>query len=152
MMVDRKVSVNRGCARLKSACDFVMLCKVREPAITGEFTPLFIQTNIVEVTYESSGFCHQVFLLMPEGHPLFLFSVDGRNGCCAVRQFPWGLLSLKLTEVHQTWLRWSWALCSQTVYRILLSATRGPSLFSDRNEKMGLDGAMVQLDGWNLRI
>ena len=42
---------------------------VREPAITGEFIPLFIQTIIVEVTYESSGFCHQVLYFVTDQKP-----------------------------------------------------------------------------------
>ena len=42
---------------------------MREPAITGEFIPLFIQTIIVEVTYESSGFCHQVFYFVTDQKP-----------------------------------------------------------------------------------
>ena len=62
-------------------------------------------------------------------------------------QFPGRKLSLKLTEVDQTWLNLSWAGCARPEIAILKLSTRGPSLFSDRNEKMGLDGAMVHLEG-----
>ena len=84
---------------------------------------------------------------MPEGHPLFLFSVDGRNGLCAVRQFPCNKLSLKLTEVDQTWLKWSWGGGARPDMAVLKYDTRGPSLLSDRNKKMGMDGAMVHVEG-----
>ena len=114
-----------------------------------------------------SPFHHAISLkkgryLMPVGHPLFLFSVGERTTyssnvlllhiwLSAVRQFPLMKWSLKLPDVDQICVRWSWAWCAQTVYRILQSATRGPSLFSDRNEKIGLDGATFHVEGWNLR-
>ena len=96
---------------------------------------------------------------MPVGHPLFLFSIGERTtyasnvllhkhiGLSAVRQRALPKLSLKLTEVDQTWLNLSWAGCARPEIAILKLSTRGPSLFSDRNEKMGLDGAMVHLEG-----
>ena len=57
--------------------------------------------------------------------------------------------SLKLTEVDQTWLNLSWSGCAQTDMAILKYSTRGPSLFSDRNEKMGFVRARVHLESSN---
>ena len=45
--------------------------------------------------------------LMPEGHPLFLFSVDGRTWLCAVRGFSTNKWSYLLMDWDETRVDWS---------------------------------------------
>ena len=97
---------------------------------------------------------------MPVGHPLFLFSVGerttyasdlhGRYGLCAVRQRAGSKWSWILTDWDETWVDWSWPICARTTMAVFGYATRGPSLFSDQNEKMGFLRARIHLESSNL--
>ena len=84
---------------------------------------------------------------MPEGHPLFLFSIDGRTWLSAVQSFHWilvrknGRRRMRLGRIHYLVILYRMALF------IFYGAIYWGSFFSVRNEKMGLDGAMVHLEG-----
>ena len=47
----------------------------------------------------------------------------------------------------ETRVNWSYPICAGTAIAVFGYATKGPSLFSDQNEKMGPDGAMVHVEG-----
>ena len=55
-----------------------------------------------------------------------------------------------LMDWNETQVDWSCPICAGTEITIFGYATRGPSLLSNRNEKMALLGARVHLESWNL--
>ena len=91
------------------------------------------------------------YIWCPKGIHFFFLAFAAVYGLCAVRKFSIPKWSYLLMDWGETRVNWSWPICAGTTMAVFGYATRGPSLFSDRNEKMGPDGAMVHVEGWNLR-